>query len=278
MIFNMVGGGGGKLFAIIAVTYPEGSICTCVSGTKTLKAKDTSGSYTFTVPNTGTWTISATNGDKETSTTVEITTEGQVVSVELSFLVPSEYQAVEYLESTGTQYIETNIGKSDYLWRCRAEVKAYCSDNTTTLLGSGRSGTPYFILWSDGRPYKTFEGGVVGNTMAANAIHELVFVGGTSSQYATVDGTRNGSTTYTQTAYSAYGIYLFAMNSGGDVTRHFKGRLYSLKFYAENHTDLIADFVPCYRKSDSKAGLWDRVSKTFYTNNGSGTFTVGADI
>ena len=31
--------GGGKLFAVIAVTYPAGSICTCISGSRTLRAR-----------------------------------------------------------------------------------------------------------------------------------------------------------------------------------------------------------------------------------------------
>lgn len=78
------GGGVGKLFAIIAVTYPEGSVCTCSNGTKTLKAKDTSGKALFNV-STGTWTVTATDGNKTKDATVDITTEGQVESVTLRY-------------------------------------------------------------------------------------------------------------------------------------------------------------------------------------------------
>ena len=53
-------------------------------------------------------------------------------------------------------------------------------------------------------------------------------------------------------------------------------RLYYLKMYSDG--DLVRDYVPCYRKSDSVIGLYDLVSKTFYTNQGSGTFTKGGDI
>lgn len=76
--------GGGKLFAIIAVTYPEGSICTCSNGTKTLKARDTSGKALFNVP-LGEWTVSCTDGSRTKSAQVSITAEGQSESVTLNY-------------------------------------------------------------------------------------------------------------------------------------------------------------------------------------------------
>ena len=77
-------GGSGKLFAVITVTYPEGSVCTCTNGTKTLKAKDTSGKALFNVT-VGEWTVSCTDGSRTTSKTVSISTEGQAESVTLSY-------------------------------------------------------------------------------------------------------------------------------------------------------------------------------------------------
>ena len=85
MIFNMTGGGSDALLSIIAVTYPEGSICTCTNGTKTLKAKDTSGKALFNVT-VGEWTVSCTDGSETASETVSITAEGQVKAVELSYI------------------------------------------------------------------------------------------------------------------------------------------------------------------------------------------------
>ena len=79
------GGGGVKLFAVISVTYPAGSVCTCTKGTKTYKAKDTSGLALFAVPETGEWTVSCTDGDKTKSASVSITTEGQAESVTLTY-------------------------------------------------------------------------------------------------------------------------------------------------------------------------------------------------
>ena len=37
---------------------------------------------------------------------------------------------------------------------------------------------------------------------------------------------------------------------------------------------VVQNLIPCVRKSDSKPGMYDTVSKTFYTNAGSGEFIV----
>ena len=79
------GGGGVKLFAVIGVTYPSGSVCTCTKGTKTYKAKNTSGLALFAVPEVGEWTVSCTDGTKTASKTVSIATEGQAENVTLTY-------------------------------------------------------------------------------------------------------------------------------------------------------------------------------------------------
>lgn len=77
--------GGGVPYAIIGVTYPAGSVCTCADGTRTLTAKDTSGKALFIIPSAGTWTVTAASGSQTKSVAVEITAEGQVEAVELNF-------------------------------------------------------------------------------------------------------------------------------------------------------------------------------------------------
>ena len=72
-------------YAIIGVTYPEGSVCTCTNGTLTLTAKDTSGTALFTIPEAGTWTVKAVNGSDSASKAVSIPAERQVETVTLMF-------------------------------------------------------------------------------------------------------------------------------------------------------------------------------------------------
>ena len=76
--------GGTSLYAVIAVTYPSGSICTC--GGK--RAKDTSGYALFNVK-PGTYTVECHTSDgkksKSTSVTVAESDKGKCKSVKLSY-------------------------------------------------------------------------------------------------------------------------------------------------------------------------------------------------
>ena len=75
----------GKIYAVIGVTYPAGSTCTCTDSAKTLTAKDTAGRALFVIPSAGTWMVKAVKGSQSKSATVEITAEGQVETVTLTY-------------------------------------------------------------------------------------------------------------------------------------------------------------------------------------------------
>lgn len=127
--------GGGTPYAAIGVTYPSGSVCTCTNGTLTLTAKDTSGKALFAIPEAGTWTVTATDGTNTKSESVEITSEGQSVSVTLSYSLVV-YEAGTFGVSTdGTTFkaarkddnnnASSITKESSYmLWECGAN--AYC--------------------------------------------------------------------------------------------------------------------------------------------------------
>lgn len=102
-ILGVSGTASGDIFAVISVTYPEGSVCTCSDGTITLTARDTSGKALFNVPNIGTWTVTAktTDGSKEKSVDVTITAEGQVTTITLSYELFLYNAGNEYTDITG---------------------------------------------------------------------------------------------------------------------------------------------------------------------------------
>lgn len=75
---------------------------------------------------------------------------------------------------------------------------------------------------------------------------------------------------------SAENLWLFGVhrttigNWGTRTIRYFK--------YWGKDDNLLRDMIPCYRKSDSAIGMFDLVSQTFFTNAGTGVFTVGEDV
>lgn len=85
-------------YAVIAVTYPEGSVCTCSNGSETLELDNDLGYGFFLVPEDGKWTVTSTDkvdSTKTKSVEIEITNEGQFESVVLV------YQSVIFSAETG---------------------------------------------------------------------------------------------------------------------------------------------------------------------------------
>ena len=198
----------------------------------------------------------------------------------------TEIQQVEYIEGTGTQYIDTNFkpnnnSKIKYkmyletvparqvkcLFGCRKSNNSdlfacfYVANNTVTV---GRMRLDY------------------GSATTGNAGHYYPNTSDNTLYNIELDknkGIMNGeSYTFGENEFqSEYNMLLLSCNTDGVAeTRIPSAKIYYSKIY-DNGT-LVRDLIPCYRKSDSVIGLYDKVNKILYTNAGTGTFTKGEDI
>ena len=84
----------------------------------------------------------------------------------------------------------------------------------------------------------------------------------------------------TSTHESKGRIYIFANHnsgsSGANAIQQIGGmKLYSFKMYDNNR--LVRDFIPVKNEAGA-AGLWDRVTRTFFANAGTGEFVAGPDF
>jgi len=191
-----------------------------------------------------------------------------------AYRLPDTYQEVTYIESSGTQYINTGYyakGTSQF------KLKVYNKTSSGVLFGA------YNTDWTTGCGYYHSNSSTghdwihyYNNTGtdeygSTNSIQEIYYNKGTI--YV------NGTLTHSENAKSFtinYPTYIFTGNwTGSRIEQPVDSKLYYFKIL-ENGT-LIRDFVPCYRKSDSVIGLYDLVNDTFYTNAGTGTFTKGED-
>lgn len=246
---------------------------------KTGKEIGTNGSYLISGLETGTYYyVKATKGAQTAiSAAITFTAEG-VKEVTLSYLVPIEYQAVEYLESTGTQYINTEAEPSQ---NSGFELEFY----TNSPLTSGSDGACLFGTRHESRnndfQLTTYtESGYSGGTLRLGTSKEYsAYITPQTRQTAKllngVYTAPNGNTyNYSSSAFDyTHYIYLFALNERGGPIQFSKTRIYRMKLYTGD--TLERDFIPCYRRSDSVAGMWDAVNERFYTNAGTGTFIVG---
>lgn len=190
-------------------------------------------------------------------------------------LLPAEYQEVEYIESTGTQYIDTGIsGNTNIGVLLSVSLSNVVSDKV--LFGSRNdSGDTRFTIgnlnsyfyFGFNRTYSNQQ-----NTISANTKYDIkmnYFVSGVG-EYNNISVNLT-TTVDTQT----YNCLLFGHNRIGVIT-YASYKLYKCEI--TNGSTIVRNFVPCYRKSDSVIGLYDTVNKVFYTNQGTGTFLKGNDV
>ena len=192
--------------------------------------------------------------------------------------LPVGYQQVEYIESTGTQYIDTGINTNTTTSRYETKINPSLVSGTIGIFGTRdySSATPssmnVFII--DGIFRLDWLSGTVssGARISSNTEYAISITRG----LATINNVNytSGDTTSIDGSYT---FYVGSFNNAGSVySKGFSGKIYYSKLY--NNNILVFDGVPCYRKSDNEIGMYDLVSNTFFTNAGTGTFTAGAEI
>lgn len=279
------GGGTGKVFGVIVVNYPEGASCSCPGSVSKLAVSSTK--CIFGVPEAGTYRVVATLGPDMSDDHVDISAESLTAETFLSFLVPSEYRAVEYLGSSGTQYIELSKTRSGYDEIVPSTDFSIEMEASGGGSASGTTPNPIFGIngftadctytndkftlydgtnasWTSGTP--SGQDDIPFGTKVSLSYAHSELIGGLEFSVNSSKASIAKTSITTPTRF-----HLFAYNG----SRLYVGtnRIYSCKI--RDGGTLVAELYPCVRRSDNVAGFWDKVQEFFLTNDGSGVFSVG---
>lgn len=179
---------------------------------------------------------------------------------------------VEYLESTGTQYIDTGIELSSST--SVEVVYEVLSSQLNTCIFSGRTSAESnsFSIWNDvngryrfdftasGADNKNGPSSIVGSYVSLKKDGNRNFVNG-------VEIAANASKTFA----CDYTAYLFAMNNGGVANFFVSARVASCKIWKNGV--LVRDYIPVRKGTTGE--LYDRVSGKFAERHGD--FVLGQD-
>ena len=192
------------------------------------------------------------------------------------FVLGPDVVPVEYLESTGTQWIDTGINAKQSL-KIRAAFETNSStsyfaygvrvgDSTISCAtGIKPNGTGY-ARWGTSAYAQVVPSGLVDITQDSSG----VIVNGTSYSY---------SATQTVVDQSGYTIVVFAgRNSATTVTANMVGKFYSCKIW-DNNTP-VRSFRPIRVGTGStwEGAMMDVLTRRIYRNAGTGAFTYGNDL
>ena len=216
-------------------------------------------------------------GEFPTTTKTGYTLKGWSLAEDASY-IPNTYQQVEYLQSTGTQYIDTGYipNENSRLWLdyqpTEAQSKIYAgarnessSPKVYFTINSGSNNTKMYASWGTTVNYNI--GPMTTDRVRTEIGSEGIYY---NDEYVTMPG----ETVWSNISYS---VYLFAVQeSSNTASLNASVKIYEAKIYEGN--TLIHHMIPCYRKSDNVRGMYDAISGEFYTNSGTGTFGIGSDV
>ncbi len=182
--------------------------------------------------------------------------------------LPSGYKQLEYIQSSGTQYINTGfIPKSTSKVFADFQVTEKRSKNNDIF---GVVGQFSFRQYANSDFFRTVCGSAADFETSVSILTRHV-VEKTMTE-TKIDGLYSVSTDASTVSNA---IFLFAYNAGSYVSNYGHLKLYSCQI-CDNDV-LVRDFVPCI-KDDGEVGLYDLAGKQFYGNAGTGTFTAGPVI
>lgn len=217
-----------------------------------------------------------------------------IVNAVKSPILPPEYQQVEYIESTGTQYIDTEFYPYDKKYVMTAKIKSsvvptVTEDKYYRIFGnlSAKNASQTTLYRYQYRGYNPGTGITTDAVCCGTAVYEearaLLIWGNYTDYIITVDGidktySINGKTgIYTGKPATYVSQDSIKLMAASDASTRDAMRFYSFQIKDENEK-LVVDLYPCYRRSDNVIGMYDVVRNIFITNAGTGTFLKGENI
>ena len=201
-------------------------------------------------------------------------------NINITNLLPNEYTRLEYIESSGTQYININITPTTTMGINIDYAYPTVDSNTNAgICGTFQNAYPrtdtFFITSNNGKTASTLffahRGTQVdsGTMITANKKYNAKINWLNNGKIEFGDSVFNIKTNNVETDE----IHLFGRKSGNNYA-YTVARIYGCQFSEE--TKIIRNLIPAKRNSDNVIGMYDTVNETFYENSGTGTFTAGA--
>ena len=220
---------------------------------------------------------------KVTDSSGNQTTERRVINVNDDW--SKYYTNVEYIESTGTQYI--NLGyKAKTNTEVRLDIQLEENQNTNVksdsiiqkIIGSSAYNSNNFDLnfGKEVNQSKTIFYWVNKINNGTNSRYEN-YTNVTNRSTMTVksgSATFQGITTTLDVKENDNDVDMILLGSGNGGTLYsfnrYDAKIYGLQIY--EGTTLVKNMIPCIRKNDNRTGLYDLINNKFFTNSGTENF------
>lgn len=178
--------------------------------------------------------------------------------------LPEGYAEVQYIQSTGTQYVDTGFKPNQ---DSRVLIKLSTSETGShTVFGADIDWVDNGFALGVGFTHYGKETGTISG-LNNGSPHEVDF----NKNIISMDG--NPVLTMGNSTFSVpHNLALFANNRAGGIQEKTTMVLYYCQIY--NGNIVIRDYIPC-KNAAGAVGLYDLIGQKFYGNSGTGVFTAG---
>ena len=188
--------------------------------------------------------------------------------------LPVGYTQLEYIQSTGTQYIDTGIIANQDT-STDLDFQLTSTDRQKGIYGIYETEIKSYYIYTgrDGIFQVGFGGGRYVDTQFAIDLnrHKVNF----KDFKITIDNTVVSTYTKSSVSYTQTQLLFNMHKADGTTYNGASVKIYSCKIY--NNNVLVRNFIPA-KNSSNAVGMYDLVNNVFYTNQGTGTFTAGPEI
>lgn len=190
--------------------------------------------------------------------------------------LPSGYAQVEYIEGTGSQYINTGFTpKSTTQTIMDCYVAAVNTSDNARIFGARTTkravSNAYDLLLTTASQWQAYHGSYY-KALAINGLGRLSISRNANTCSIT---SSSGTVTLTPTASTftaGYPMFLFTLNNTGTASTPAAMKLYSCQIY--DASTLVRNYIPCVSNS-GEVGLWDDVNSVFYGDAAGVGFVAG---
>lgn len=189
-----------------------------------------------------------------------------------SIQLPNGYKRCEYLESTGTQYINTEYLMTDStgIWN----IAKLITDTDPVTVGCAQNSIniypPRWSYWNNNSYYAWGSANnmsIKGNKSSFES--SLNYLNDKKAILVTEPSTSYSYDLGSLTTFPTVPLYIFGRNNNGTLSNIWKGRIYRVKI--SEGSEVVRDYIPCL-DGDGVPCMRDIIQGVDYRNNGSGNF------
>jgi hypothetical protein len=181
-----------------------------------------------------------------------------------------DYVPLLYIQSSGSQYIDTGIVPTNH----KLEIQFQFNNTTDNKAIFGSDVVQYSTTYFSHKWYTYFNGKEASFSLPLSVTDLQTLIFNDENNKVTINGTAYVDTGDTTNVTRSILLLTRVGVDGSHDVGYTSAKIYYVKITDKSTGKLVRDMIPV-KSPDGTICMYDKVSKTYFYNQGTGTFTAG---